>query len=413
MDFGIARSIGRADRGGDGRRSGRPAHLRRRSAANARRRWRAPSSAPSSTWRRSRRGAAVDQRADIYAFGLILYDMLVGRRRAEHARERDRRTAGADGDSRRRRRDRSCPRSRRRSTRLVARCLEPDREQALPDDRRTRRRRSTGSTRTACRSRCRAAFTPRMIAAAVVLVVASGTGDVVADLDAAAVPKQHDPVSVVIADFQNTTGDPTFDHTLEPMLQARARRRQLHQRVRPDAESERRSACRPPDEARRSGGARARGQAGRRRRPRRFDRPQRQRLRHLGQSHSDGDRERDLTSAKTRASSKDQVLGAATKLVDRRSARRSATRRRTRLSCFAMRSLSTTSLDVVSHYAAAIECAVQRQVRGRAAELLEGGGAGSEVRPRLPGPGRHVAQSRPAAGRREVHQGSAPIISTA
>ncbi len=31
-------------------------------------------------------------------------------------------------------------------------------------------------------------------------------------------PKQHDPVSVLIADFENRTGDPTFDHTLEPVL---------------------------------------------------------------------------------------------------------------------------------------------------------------------------------------------------
>src|SRR4029079_6640134 len=30
--------------------------------------------------------------------------------------------------------------------------------------------------------------------------------------------KPHDPVTVVIADFQNKTNDPTFDHTLEPML---------------------------------------------------------------------------------------------------------------------------------------------------------------------------------------------------
>src|SRR5262249_56795456 len=30
------------------------------------------------------RGEAVDQRADIYAFGLIVYDMLAGRRRAAH-----------------------------------------------------------------------------------------------------------------------------------------------------------------------------------------------------------------------------------------------------------------------------------------------------------------------------------------
>ena len=30
--------------------------------------------------------------------------------------------------------------------------------------------------------------------------------------------KAHDPVTVVIAEFSNNTGDPTFDHTLEPML---------------------------------------------------------------------------------------------------------------------------------------------------------------------------------------------------
>src|SRR4029450_8354376 len=31
-------------------------------------------------------------------------------------------------------------------------------------------------------------------------------------------PVAHDPVSVVIADFNNRTGDATFDHTLEPTL---------------------------------------------------------------------------------------------------------------------------------------------------------------------------------------------------
>jgi tetratricopeptide (TPR) repeat protein len=31
-------------------------------------------------------------------------------------------------------------------------------------------------------------------------------------------PVQHEPVSVVIADFENRTGDPTFDRTLEPMI---------------------------------------------------------------------------------------------------------------------------------------------------------------------------------------------------
>jgi Flp pilus assembly protein TadD len=33
-----------------------------------------------------------------------------------------------------------------------------------------------------------------------------------------ALPVQHDPVSVLIADFQNSTNDPTFNRTLEPML---------------------------------------------------------------------------------------------------------------------------------------------------------------------------------------------------
>ena len=31
-------------------------------------------------------------------------------------------------------------------------------------------------------------------------------------------PVAHEPVSVLIADFQNATGDPTFDRTLEPIL---------------------------------------------------------------------------------------------------------------------------------------------------------------------------------------------------
>ena len=32
------------------------------------------------------------------------------------------------------------------------------------------------------------------------------------------VPEQHEPVSVLIADFQNTSNDSTFDRTLEPIL---------------------------------------------------------------------------------------------------------------------------------------------------------------------------------------------------
>ena len=60
-------------------------------------------------------------------------------------------------------------------------------------------------------------FTPRMIAASVLLValLVTGTWWLTRTPPPA---KQHDPVSVVIADFQNNTGDPSFDRTLEPAL---------------------------------------------------------------------------------------------------------------------------------------------------------------------------------------------------
>ena len=57
----------------------------------------------------------------------------------------------------------------------------------------------------------------------------------------------HDPVSVVIADFENSTGDPAFDRTLEPMLSARSKA-PVHQRVRPRRASDARSACNRPTE---------------------------------------------------------------------------------------------------------------------------------------------------------------------
>ena len=144
-------------------------------------------------------------------------------------------------------------------------------------------------------------------------------------------PPMHDPVSVVIADFQNTTSDPNFDSTLEQTLSAGWRKRELHHRLRPDENPAgvRRAATR---EARRNRRAPARHQA------RAWARRRRRRsplsgswLRHLGPGDTAADREcrRPFTR---RASSKDQVLDAVTRVVAR-CAGRSVTKHRIRISC--------------------------------------------------------------------------------
>ena len=61
-------------------------------------------------------------------------------------------------------------------------------------------------------------LTPRLIAATAALVIAMLGGTYVLTRRAVEPPTQHEPVSMVIADFQNGTNDPTFDGTLEPML---------------------------------------------------------------------------------------------------------------------------------------------------------------------------------------------------
>ena len=64
------------------------------------------------------RGEAVDQRADIYAFGLILYDMLLGSAVVSTTgTATDRRAEDAHGEGAARRLDRSSRQFRTRSTR--------------------------------------------------------------------------------------------------------------------------------------------------------------------------------------------------------------------------------------------------------------------------------------------------------
>ena len=63
-----------------------------------------------------------------------------------------------------------------------------------------------------------ARVTKRMMAAVALLVVLLLAGTYVLTRRAIQPAKQHEPVSVVIADFQNSTSDTAFERTLEPML---------------------------------------------------------------------------------------------------------------------------------------------------------------------------------------------------
>ncbi len=162
------------------------------------------------------RGQTVDQRADIYAFGLILYDMVVGRRRAEHApsaiAELQARMAAAPPPPRT-----IVPQIPEAVDRMIVKCLEPDAakrfqtsaELAAHLDRLDDQGQPIPITRVVG---LRLAVP---IGALLLAIAGGGTWWYARTLVPAA---KHAPVSVVIADMRNGTGDPTFAHTLEPVL---------------------------------------------------------------------------------------------------------------------------------------------------------------------------------------------------
>ena len=161
------------------------------------------------------RAEPVDQRADIYAFGLILYDLLLGRTRASHLES-------AFAELQQRMREAPPPPRTKDPTipaaldRLVARCIDPDVATRL------------GSTRELEAELAKLdkngvpvplvrRLTWRMSTAAA-LVVASLLGGTWWMARGPELPVEHEPVSILIADLTNNTGDVTFDGTLEPML---------------------------------------------------------------------------------------------------------------------------------------------------------------------------------------------------
>jgi serine/threonine protein kinase/Flp pilus assembly protein TadD len=161
------------------------------------------------------RAEPVDHRADIYAFGLILYDLLLGKIRAH-------RTNSAFAELQLRMQEPPpAPRTQDPSIppevdRLIVRCLQPDPAQRFQ---------STADLANAL-GRLDDDGVPKPLVrrltwkgvAATVVGVAMLLGATWWFAQPPPPPVEHEPVSILIADFDNATGDATLNGTLEPML---------------------------------------------------------------------------------------------------------------------------------------------------------------------------------------------------
>ena len=160
------------------------------------------------------KGDPVDQRADVYALGLIASDMLVGPRKRPQQTFEDLRRDSDDPPAPLRLIDPELPAA---LEAVVLRCLQ----------RHPSRRYQTSAELLAALDRLDAKghllpairrLTPRMVAATAALGVALLAATFYVTRIVTTPPVQPDPVSVVIADLDNRTGDPSLDRTLEPML---------------------------------------------------------------------------------------------------------------------------------------------------------------------------------------------------
>jgi len=301
------------------------------------------------------RGEPVDQRADVYATGLILYDLLVGRRRTEHAE-----SAVAELDARM---EGKLPSLKSLAAdvpdalaAVVARTVEPDQNKRyqttseLADD--LDRLDANGEPLPV-----RRVVGLPLLVAVVSLLLALSVGTWWYSRQSIP-PEPHAPVSVLIADFQNGTNDPTFDRTLEPMLKRALEGASFISAfdrsgisgtlgVRPpeklDETAAREIAVKQGLNAVLSGSIQRQGSGYA-----------------ISVKAAQAVAGTVIATANGRASSKDQVLGVATKLVTAvRKALGDDTSDSAQL--FAMQTLSTTSLEVVRHYAAAAEASTNNK----------------------------------------------------
>ena len=160
-------------------------------------------------------GRSVDQRADIYTFGLIFYDLLVGRRRIEKAESAFSEFRGRveQAPPTVRSIDPEIPED---VDRVISRCLDPDPEERYQTSHELEadldRLDDEGIPLPITRL-----LTWRLVvaSAALVAVLLGGTWWL-ASLRGPTV--EPEPFSVLVADFSNQTGDSSFDGALEQAL---------------------------------------------------------------------------------------------------------------------------------------------------------------------------------------------------
>jgi tetratricopeptide (TPR) repeat protein/predicted Ser/Thr protein kinase len=170
-------------------------------------------------------GDKVDHTSDIYAAGLIFYELLTGRMpyEAESAlaslMKRAQHRAIPPNEI-----DREVPNN---LSAIVSHCIEPERSKRYQSSAHIladiEAHKPTAVTMTSVVVPRRLATSrthkwPAIAAVAIVLLAVAGYAGwrifgYVADV-------KHAPVSVLVADFENHTGDPVFDGTLEPMFNA-------------------------------------------------------------------------------------------------------------------------------------------------------------------------------------------------
>jgi tetratricopeptide (TPR) repeat protein len=161
------------------------------------------------------RGEEVDQRVDIYAFGLIMYDMVIGGRRSERApsaiAELQQRMQTAPPPPRSI--DPTIPEA---VDEIIRRCLEPDAAKRFQTTVELQEALDRLDEKGELLPIIRRVSLKMLIASvAVMLVALAGAWYYALQL---VVPVEQGLISVLIADFQNGTNDPVFEGSLEHAL---------------------------------------------------------------------------------------------------------------------------------------------------------------------------------------------------